>query len=156
MRHILLLFLFLSFTPSHATENNSLVIYLNSGTKIIFPVEDKPLITFEGNILCINTERYQITDVKKYTFSRNEEVSIQEIEDDKNNATFRVIDGERIAIINAKDPSVDVHIYSSKGIEHNVNKENDADGNIVIDMAGLMPDIYIIAIGNETIKIRKR
>lgn len=155
MKYILLIFTFVVAQLSHATENNSLVIYLNSGTKIIFPVEDKPMITFEGNILCINTERYQITDVKKYTFSRNEEVSIQEVEDDKNNATFRVIDGERIAI-NAKDPSIDVHIYSSKGMEHNVNKENDADGNIVIDMAGLMPDIYIIAIGNETIKIRKR
>lgn len=157
MRYIILFtLLFVAITSlSHAAEKNSLVIYLNSGTKVAFPIDEKPQITFEGSILCINTERYQITDVKKYTFSRNEEVSIQEVEEGNDSPNFRILEGEKIAV-KAQDPSAAIHIYSSKGVEHAVNTETDANGYTVMDMAGLMPDVYVIAIGDETFKIRKR
>ena len=141
--------------PSHAAENNSLVIYLNSGARIVFPVEEKPQLTFEGSILCINTERYQISDVKKYTFSKNEAAGIQEVEGGNSNLNFNFLEGEKIAI-SVKTPSVVIRIYSSNGTEYAVKRENDTNDNVVIDMAGLMPDVYIVAVGEETLKIRKR
>ena len=154
MKHIISILLFTLLLPSYASDDNSLVIYLNSGTKILFPVKDNPQITFEDNLLCINTERYHITDVKKYVFSKNEEVSIQGVEGD-NKSNVRLLDGERI-VINAKDSKASVRIYSSNGIEHKVKSEKQSDGSIVVSMSGLAPDTYIIAVGDETIKIRKR
>lgn len=153
MRRFLFVLLFAVVLPSHAAENNFLVVHLHSGTRLTFSVEEKPQITFEGSILCINTERYQISDVRKYTFDGNEEADIQEIEGSKN--SFKFLDGERISV-SVKDPSAIVRIYSSKGIEYPVKRENNANGNVVINMTGLMPDVYIITIGDETIKIRKR
>lgn len=155
MRYILFLFIFATILPSYAAENNSLVVYLNSGATLLFPVAEKPQLTFEGSILCINTNRYQISDVKKYTFSKNEATGLQEIEGGENKLDFNFLEGEKISI-RVKDPSVVVRIYSSNGIEHAVKRESGTNGSIVVDMASLMPDVYIIAVGEETIKIRKR
>ena len=155
MRHFLFILTLAVILPSHAAESNSLVIYLNSGARIVFPVEEKPQMTFEGSILCINTDRYQISDVKKYTFSRNEAAGIQEVEGGKNNLDFNFLDGEKMAI-SVKDPSVSIRIYSSNGTEYAVKRENGTNGNVVIDMAGLTPDVYIVAVGEETLKVRKR
>ena len=155
MRHILFILTLAIILPSHAAENNSLVIYLNSGARIAFPVEEKPQLTFEGSILCINTDRYQISDVKKYTFSKNEAAGIQEVEGGNSNLNFNFLEGEKIAI-SVKAPSVVIRIYSSNGTEYAVKRENDTNGNVVIDMVGLMPDVYIVAVGEETLKIRKR
>lgn len=139
----------------HATEANNLILYLNSGTTISFPVDEKPQITFEGNVLCINTERYQITDVRKYTFSKNEEVGIEAVEVDKKGVALTRLDGEKIAV-SVKDTNGAVCVYSSNGIEQKVGKAVDADGRIVLNLEGLMPDVYVISIGCETFKIRKK
>jgi len=72
-----------------AIGHNHLVLYLSSGTTLTIPVEEKPQITFEGTVLCINTERYQMTDVKKYTFSENETVGIETVEAGKDGVVKR-------------------------------------------------------------------
>ena len=153
MKHItFFLFLFISLS-THAT--NHLILYLNSGTTLSFPVDEKPQITFEGNVLCINTERYQITDVRKYTFSKNEEVGIEAVEVDKKGVALTRLDGEKIAV-SVKDTDAAVCVYSSNGIEQKVNNVVDADGRIVLNLEGLMPDVYVVSIGSETFKIRKK
>lgn len=139
----------------HATETNNLILYLNSGISLSFPVAEKPQITFEGNVLCINTERFQITDVKKYTFSKNEAVGIETVEAGKDGVAMTRLDGEKIAL-RAKDASAVVHIYSSKGVEQNVHRTIGTDGQVILDLTGLMPDVYVIAVGDETHKIRKK
>ncbi|MBQ9667056.1 MAG: hypothetical protein IJV33_11400 [Bacteroidaceae bacterium] len=148
-------FFFFLFASIYASATNHLTLYLNSGTTLSFPVEEKPQITFEGNVLCINTERYQITDVRKYTFSKNEEVGIEAVEVDKKGVALTRLDGEKIAV-SVKDADAAVCVYSSNGIEQNVGKAVDADGRIVLNLEGLMPDVYVISIGSETFKIRKK
>lgn len=149
-----ILFFFLALKLC-AISHNHLILYLNSGTQLSFSVEDKPQITFEGNVLCINTDRFQIADVKKYTFSENEAVGIETVEASKDGVALTRLDGEKIAV-SMKDVSAAVHVYSSKGVEQNIHKTIGTDGQVILDLTGLMPDVYVIAAGDETLKIRKK
>lgn len=155
MKNCISFLFFIASVTCCAMETNNLILYLNSGTTLSFPVDEKPQITFEGNVLCINTERYQITDVKKYTFSKNEAVGIETVEAGKDGVAMTRLDGEKIAL-RAKDASAVVHIYSSKGVEQNVHRTIGTDGQVILDLTGLMPDVYVIVVGDETHKIRKK
>lgn len=146
---ILLLFFF----SIPAGASNHLVLYLVSGTTLTIPAEERPQITFEGNVLCISTERFQISAVRKYTFSENEALSLETLdEDDK---SIKRLDDMRIAV-RPKVPSANVRVLSTNGTEQPVHKTVDAEGCAVIDLTGLMPDVYVISIGNETFKIKKK
>ena len=151
-----ILFFLLYSLPIHifATDTNKLLIHLKSGAILSFNIDEKPQVIFEGSVLCINTNRFQISEVKKYTFSKNEELGIESVEE-KKNMTLTQLDGEKIAV-SVKDTGEAVHVYSANGIEQYVSKFVNNDGEIVIDFAGLLPDIYLITIGSETIKIRKK
>jgi hypothetical protein len=140
---------------AHATPINHLTLYLSSGTTLSFPVEEKPQITFEGNVLCISTERFQITNVKKYTFSENEALAIETVEAEKGDLALTKLEGEKIAV-SVKDASAVVRVYSSKGVEQSVHKAVGTDGRVILDLTGLMPDVYVISVGEETLKIRKK
>lgn len=152
--YFIIICIILSYNINASTPNN-IIIYLSSGTTLSFSVEEKPQITFEGNLLCVNTERFQITDVKKYTFSENEAVGIETMDAGKGGLALTRLDGEKIAV-SVKDASVVVRVYSSKGIEQNIHKVISKDGKVILDLTGLMPDVYVIAIGDETLKIRKK
>ena len=139
----------------HTAPTNHLTLYLSSGTTLSFPVEDKPQITFEGNVLCISTERFQITNVRKYTFSENEALAIETVEANKEGVELTKLEGEKIAV-SVKDASAVVRVYSSKGVEQNIHKAVGTDGQVILDLTGLMPDVYVISVGEETLKIRKK
>lgn len=153
MKKLLFIIFSLPTLLSHAT--NHLTIYLHSGAQISIPVEEKPQITFEGNVLCINTERFQITDVKKYTFSENEAVGIETIEAGKDGMAVKQLEGEKIAV-NVKDTKAVVRVYSTNGVERNVRQSLGPDGQVILDLTGLMPDVYVISVDSKTFKIRKK
>lgn len=144
---------FMCCLEANADNGNNLIVYFNSGTKITLPVSEKPQITFEGNVLCVNTERYQFTDVKKYTFSKNEELSIEVIEADGKQLTK--LDGEKLAVKTKGDKEA-LHVYSSKGIMQKVNQQMGSDGTVVLDIMGMPADVYIIKIGDKSFKFRKK
>lgn len=155
MKNSIFFLLFVFSLATQAIETNHLTIYLHSGAQLSIPVEEKPQITFEGNVLCINTERFQITDVKKYTFSENEAVGIETIEAGKDGMAVKQLEGEKIAV-NVKDTKAVVRVYSTNGVERNVRQSLGPDGQVILDLTGLMPDVYVISVGSETFKIRKK
>lgn len=151
--------LFILFTTwaflTHASDTNHLVIHLSSGTLLTLPVEDRPQITFDGNVLCINTERFQFSDVRKYTFSENDAVGIEAIDADKTGVSLKRLDGEQIAV-SVNDASAAVRVYSASGVEQPIRHTASKDGAVILDLTGLAPGVYVISAGGETLKIRKK
>lgn len=151
--------LFILFTTwaslTHARDTNHLVIHLSSGTRLTLPVEDRPQITFDGNVLCVSTERFQFSDVRKYTFSENEAVGIEAIDADKTGVSLKRLDGEQIAV-SVNDASAMVRVYSASGVEQPIRHTASKDGAVILDLTGLVPGVYVISAGGETLKIRKK
>lgn len=151
--------LFILFTAwaslTHANDTNHLVIHLSSGTRLTLPVEDRPQITFDDNVLCISTERFLFSDVRKYTFSENDAVGIEAIDADKTGVSLKRLDGEQIAV-SVKDASAAVRVYSASGVEQPIRHTASKDGAVILDLTGLALGVYVISAGGETLKIRKK
>lgn len=152
--------LFILFTTwaslTHASDTNHLVIHLSSGIRLTLPVEDRPQITFDDNVLCVNTERFLFSDVRKYTFSENDAVGIEAIDADRSGVSLKRLDGEQIAVSVKDASSAMVRVYSASGVEQPIRHTASKDGAVILDLTGLVPGVYVISAGGETLKIRKK
>ncbi|MDE5999928.1 MAG: hypothetical protein K2H04_07670 [Bacteroidaceae bacterium] len=155
MRSLLFILITAWASLTHASDTNYLVIHLSSGTRLTLPVEDRPQITFDGSVLCISTERFLLSDILKYTFSENDAVGIETIDADKPGVSLKRLDGEKIAV-GVKDASAMVRVYSASGVEQPIRRTASEEGAVTLDLTGLVPGVYVISVGGETLKIRKK
>ena len=131
-----------------------LLVHLSSGDKVAFKLDDTPIITFDGGVMTIATQRWQITDVRKYTIADYATSIVGNNADAETNGRWSE-DG-RYFCIHLNDRSAKVRMYTAGGIEVPLTCKADNDGIIRIDMSRMGYDIYLLTVGNETIKIRRR
>lgn len=141
-------------TTATAAEHDCLTVHLASGGKVFFPLAEEPVITFDGGVVTIATGRYQISEVRKYTFD-DFATDIGNVEDDGTTVDGYSPDG-RFFSIRLKDASVPVRLRTTGGIEVPLGLKPDGNGVIRIDMSRLGQEIYLLTVGNETIKIRRQ
>lgn len=132
---------------------NNLVIYFYSGTVISIPVEEKPKIEFADKVVSINTEHFQFNDVKKYTFSDNEALGIEFSDEEFDNIEF--IDENKLSV-SLKDLKAKIAVFSTNGVEMHVLQIPRKKNEVVLDLNSLPDGVYIVYVGNENFKIRKR
>ena len=60
-----------------AAAEDCLVVHLSGGKKVAFAIAKRPKVTFDGGVVCIQTERLQIQNVKKYTIEDVDLVNIE-------------------------------------------------------------------------------
>ena len=141
-------------TTATAEQRDCLTVHLASGGKVFFPLTEEPVITFDGGVVTIATGRYQISEVRKYTFD-DFATDIENAEGDGTAVDGYSPDG-RFFSIRLKDASVPVRLRTAGGIEVPRGLKPDGNGVIRIDMSRLGQDIYLLTVGNETIKIRRQ
>ena len=148
--HSLILQLFYLFLPTIAFANGDqcLVAFLKSGIQISIPIAEQPKITFNGNVMRIGDGDYQIENVRKWMIGDPELVTVEGVKSE-DGILFR--DG-----ILSVNKTKDVHIYNTAGMKMSFEAKSSDDGKLCIDFSAWPQDIYIIKVGNETIKIRKR
>lgn len=137
---------------TYAFKNDCLLVHLKNGQTMAFPIEKSPQITFEDGVLIISTERFQIKNVAKYTFVDSESLDVEDVKS-ANTISF-MSDGD-ILKIRLKDVSLPIKMYTISGMEIAISKDLDEKGLLSINMASLREPVYLIKIGDETIKIRK-
>lgn len=135
---------------SNLYANNNMTLYLKSGSKVVLPLEDSPIIEFDNGSVKIGNTTYQISDIQKYTFSDNLGISDIDIE----NRIINVGDDGFMNISKINDAGI-VKIYDIKGIEINCDKSIVGD-NLLINIVDLLPGNYILVIGTESIKFTKK
>lgn len=156
LKKLLFLWLLLPVVPLplNAENNRCLMVHFHDGSTVAFPLSTSPKVTFDGGVLQIATERYQVSNVKKYTFADAGSTGIENVNESDNVANFSN-DGRAI-VIKLKDGALPVKLYTLGGVEVPLHIVSKADKVLRIDLSRLSTGIHLLSIGQETIKIVRR
>lgn len=126
-----------------------MLIHFTNGSKLMLPIANEPKIIFDGNVITIMTERYQLSNISKYTFEDSETVDIKnptskEYSYSKNGNHVTI----RLASANTK-----VKLFTISGLQLPVKKTDDI---LSIDLDNYSDNILLLQVGYETIKITRK
>ena len=136
---------------SQTDEKDCIVVHFSDDSFAVFPITDNPKITFDEGVVQILTERYQIINVRKYTFDNTGNVGIKDVVDNSG-LTFSQ-DGN---VITLSPKGKTVKLFSTSGIELPIKAKNNGNGMLSIDLSGYVSGVYMLSVGNESIKIKKK
>lgn len=135
----ILIALLYSFIYLNAVNASHLVLFLSSGTSVALPLTDKPKILFEGSVMTVGNENYQIDNVRKWMVGDPEAIEIDDA-----------------IIVILKEKGAPIKVFNSAGVEFPVSVQVDAKGKVQCNLNGLPRGVYVIQVGKETIKVTKR
>ena len=154
MKHLILFFFFILMRLcASAAPRDCLIVHFTDGSYVVFPLERSPQVTFDGGVVQIADKRYQVTNVRKYTIGDSEHAGIEAINsgDTKQPYSF---DGNTIVVkVGANSQKVSLH--TAGGVEIPISAKPDANGFMRIPLPSHSEQVYLLTIGNETIKIRR-
>ena len=136
---------------SQTDEKDCIVVHFSDDSFAVFPITDNPKITFDEGVVQILTERYQIINVRKYTFDNTGNVGIKDVVGNSG-LTFSQ-DGN---VITLSPKGKTVKLFSTSGIELPIKAKNNGNGMLSIDLSGYVSGVYMLSVGNESIKIKKK
>lgn len=132
-----------------------LVVQTKSGARVFFECNNAPKITFERNTMSISTELFQIDNVQKYYFTQNMDDGISVPTIDNGDSDSFVFKNGKIGV-RVNDASASIRLTTASGISVNAKITVSDDNLLLIDMSELKPDVYVLSVGQESIKILKR
>ena len=77
MKLIITLLLLTSVLNIQAAPRDCLDVYFSDGSYVTFPLDQSPRMTFDGKTVHIANQHYQISNIRKYTISDSEYLSIK-------------------------------------------------------------------------------
>ena len=128
-----------SLFPNSCMASTHLVLFLTSGSRVTIPATEQPKISFEGSMITVGGICYQLDNVQKWMVGDPETVGI-----------------ENVIIITPKKKNAQVRVYNAAGVEVAARRVVEKDGRLQFDLRGLPAGVYVIQIGNETLKVTKR
>lgn len=133
-----------------ALAEDCLVVHLSGGKKVAFAIAKRPKVTFDGGVVCIQTERLQIQNVRKYTI---EDVDLVNIETavEGNEERFQMKGSTAYVRTTGNEP---VKCYTVDGIELPVRKKNEGNSVVSVDLSEVNQPVVILTVGEESIKIK--
>lgn len=146
---LLLTFAFLSALAGSA---KCVVITLKGGTLMYYQLggEKNPVMTFPDGQVCMNDDTFEITDIKNFYISNEDDPNaLLEVAE---KPAHRFVAGTFTAKANEKD---EVKVYGIGGNEVKVEVTTE-DGLVNINLNKLQRGTYIIKIGKESFKVNKR
>ena len=132
-------------------EKDCIVVHFSDDSYVIFPIKENPKITFDEGVVQISTERFQLSNVKKYTLERAENVGVEGVLSDGKLSFSR--DG---SVISLSPNGKVVKLFSVSGIEIPVKIKDTGNGKVAIDLGAYSSGVYMLTVGNESIKITKQ
>lgn len=149
----LYLFLLVLFSPLMGkAEGLWLDFKLKSGSHLSIPFDENTTLKFDNGKINIGNEWYALTDVQSYTFS-SEENRIEIIEGEMA-LNFRIENG--IIYLKNIDGNLDISLYDISGIPYPLRIQNLDTNTKVVDINGLSPNVYLLNVNGETLKLMKK
>lgn len=127
-----------------------LVVHQKSGSRISFPIDDSPVITFDGDEMFVGNRSFMIADIDKYTIDVTGGVEYIPVD-----ASCLTIDEKGFVIINKPLRASQIKVFDIKGFEVMCDILSD-DASTTIDMSNLSFGIYLVVYDSYNIKIYKR
>lgn len=157
-RFVLLLSLMFSLAVTAMAEGiNALTLNMASGRQVTYLLEDRPVVTFQGNELVVNTHMnvvsYASDDVLKFTYSKLSKEMVDGIASAKvKGATFSFVDDVLVAA--NLDPLSHVSVSSVDG-KHLASAKADSHGNARIRIPAGSGRVCVIKTTTATFKLRR-
>ena len=152
MKNILTIVLLVIGLSAYSAPRDCIILHFIDGSYVVVPLDGNPKITFDGNVVQIDSERYQFTNVRKYTIADSENSGNKEtLEGNSERVSF---DKDQM-VVRLNSPSQTVRLHSAVGVEIPIDTKPDVNGILRIPIPQSPNQVYLLTIGNETIKIRK-
>lgn len=152
MRKLLLIILLA--LPFHANaQEHKLHIIMKSGSHVSIPIAEQPKISFSNGVISVGSEDFQVSNVSKYLFGTDEVLGVNAVA--RGEILINADDANRgnVSIINYKGEMV--KLYAANGIELPV-KVTVTGNEAKVDYTNQPAGIYILSVGEETIKFKKQ
>lgn len=151
-KSVLVCFLLSTMTASvYAEQYDCIVVHMKAGNKVFVHINEHPKITFENQMISVNTEQYLISNISKYTFA-NYAQSIESATTDRG----MLFTKEGHVFVQVNNPKSVINVYSIDGkvlkTDIHVSTDNTAD----IDLSDFPQGVYLLSIDGETLKIQRQ
>lgn len=131
-------------------QAKSVVFKLANGTEVYYLLggEQNPVLKYVDGKAMINTDQYEISDIKSFSISNTDDPTGIEIvkTDHKMNGNVFVAKTHSTAA---------VKVFAVNGTQVNTDC-NISDEAVAIDLTSLPTGTYIIYVGNESFKVNKK
>lgn len=132
-------------------EEQSLYLYLKSGAEIVLPLSSAPIISFDNGTVTAGNFQYRFEDVDAYRFDARPTSSIEAIGIDSGAIIF---DSKGHLTLSEIYDTNEISLYDMEG--HSIPCEvSKSDNNTTVIFTETSAGIYILKIGNKSIKLRK-
>ncbi len=137
-----------------AEERDCLLVHFNNGSKMFFLLKDSPKVLFDNSLVSIGIEQYQFENIRKYTFGNSENIGTSISLPKEAGGNFRVENG--VLYITTTEADKSVRIYTIDGKEIPISHKAAPNGLISINLSSYGCGVYLLQVGNETLKISVR
>lgn len=132
-----------------AEQRKYLNIHLKSGSNVYFLLTENPKITIDKGILTVSTERFQLSNISKYTLDVNATDIV--LPEGMEKMTYS-LEG-KVAYVATSKANEEVTLYSLDGKElptHILYKDR---SGLTVDLSKYQTGVYLLRIGGETLQI---
>lgn len=140
----------LSCISAKATEDKSLFVSFNDGSKIEFALSTLPEVTFGNDKMTVKstatTASYELWKVSTFTYGTT--TGIKQVETNNKFA----FEGDRI-IVDGTNNKISTFALDGKAIKISPTT---AEGKTIINLNALTHGVYIIKINNKSIKVARQ
>lgn len=151
MKAILLTMVVLFVSCIYA-DNSHLILSLKSGRLITLDISDAPKITFKGGVMQVGSEQLLVSNISKYWFGS----SANGIEQAKQSLDVDAREASKgIVTINGYDGREALALYKPDGVQMPINVTVN-NRCAKVEFSALPAGVYILMLGEESLKIFKR
>lgn len=147
MRKLLLLMV-LAACSSVGMKAKSVVFVLADGTEVYYLIDKTPVMKWADGVVTVETDTYTVEGISRFYISETDEPNA--IEDVVAKAGLHM-DGSNIVVKTAG--KVDVYTVDGKSVDA---RQTMSGGYVSVDTSTLPQGIYIVRIGNQSMKFLKR
>lgn len=148
-KYLYILFLLLTTLSVRSADKECIWVHLKDGSRVAFPFTNKPTITFNGTTMCIATELFEVTNVKKYTFGTLTDVGT--VTDNKQQHVYF----KDNTLYITSDQATPIVCYTVDGKLLDIRKKRLNEHTVTIDLHEVPTSVIILTVGKESIKISK-
>ena len=137
------------FFASASIQARSIVVVLADGTEIYYLVDNSPVMKWNDGVITVSTDNYELEGISRFYVSETDDPTAIETLMDRQGIEYTA----NSIVVLAQDKPVSLFTVDGKAIEL---RQSTSGAYVSVDTSTLEKGVYIVRIGNQTIKFQKR
>lgn len=151
MKYFINCLVILTIFVSSASAAN-MIVFLHSGAQASYETTAEPRITLSDGVMTIGTDVFELSNVRKYTFAGTADALDKVVENMNINLSYA--GNGYVTIQNYNNQQIALYDVMGRSVPCETHRlSNDL---VQVDFSAQVPAVYLLSIGNETIKIFKQ